>query len=54
MRITFSDDDTLVIMPDNSIEAMALKYWKKEFDEHGGRVLEVVTDVTHRLTAPAG
>jgi hypothetical protein len=54
MKITFSDDDTLIIIPESGIEAMALKYWKKEFDEHGSRVLEVVTDVTHRLTAPPG
>lgn len=49
MRVEFDSDDTLIIMPENSVEAMALKYWAKEYEEHGSKVLEVSTDVVHRL-----
>lgn len=45
MKIYFSDDDTLNICPENSIEAMALKYWKKEYEAHGDKVLAVGTEV---------
>lgn len=45
MRIYFGKDDTLHISPENSIEAMALKYWKKEYAEHGDKVLEVDVDI---------
>lgn len=41
MRIYFDEDDTLHISPENSTEAMALKYWKGEYKEHGDKVLEV-------------
>ncbi len=49
MRIEFDSDDTLIIMPENSVELMALKYWRKEYEEHGDKVLEVGTAVVHRL-----
>lgn len=49
MRVYFRDDDTLVIGPDNSVEAMALKYWMKEYEAHGAKVLEVDTTVPIRL-----
>jgi hypothetical protein len=49
MRIYFDDDDTLHITPENSTEAMALKYWKKEYAEHGEKVLEVDTEVPIKL-----
>jgi hypothetical protein len=42
----------LVIGPDNSVEAMALKYWMKEYAEHGDKVLEVDTAVPIALGAP--
>lgn len=54
MKIEFDGDDTLIIMPENSVEAMALKYWAKEYAEHGSKVLEVSTDVVHRLPGSAG
>ncbi len=44
MKIEFGKDDTLIIMAENSIESMALKYWKNEFEEHGEKVLHVSTD----------
>jgi hypothetical protein len=53
MRIEFDSDDTLIIMPENSVEAMALKYWAKEYAAHGDKVLEVSTDVIHRLPGTA-
>lgn len=49
MKIEFDEDATLIIMPENSVEAMALKYWAKEYEAHGDKVLEVSTDVVHRL-----
>jgi hypothetical protein len=49
MRIEFGKDDTLIIMAENSIEAMALKYWKGEFEEHGEKVLHVSTDYPIQL-----
>jgi hypothetical protein len=53
MRVDFKpENDTLCIVAETSIEAMALKYWRKEYDEHGDKVLEVVTDVPYRLPAP--
>lgn len=45
MKIYFREDDTLVICPNDSVEAMALKYWSKEYEEHGDKVLEVSTGV---------
>ena len=44
MRIYFDNDDTLHIVPEDSIEAMALKYWKGEYKEHGDKVLQVDTE----------
>ena len=44
MKIEFGKDDTLIISAENSIEAMALKYWQNEFDKHGEKVLHVSTD----------
>lgn len=41
MRIYFRPDDTLVIAPDDSIESMALKYWLKEYEAHGDKLLDV-------------
>jgi hypothetical protein len=53
MDVRFKPDDTLCIVAETSIEAMALKYWLREYAEHGDKVLEVVTDVPYRLPAPA-
>lgn len=52
MDIHFKDDCTLVIRPGNSVEAMALKYWEKEYEEHGEKMLEVDTEVAMRMPAP--
>lgn len=49
MKIYFRKDNTLVISPETTVEAMALKYWQKEYDEHAGKVLEVSTDVPIQL-----
>jgi len=34
MKVEFMPDDTLCIVAETSVEAMALKYWVKEFAEH--------------------
>lgn len=52
MRIYFRDDDTLVVGASDSVEAMALKYWLKEYAEHGDKVLEV--DPTVPIMLPKG
>lgn len=52
MRVYFKDDDTLVIGASDSVEAMALKYWMKEFAEHGAKLLDVDTVVPIVLAAP--
>lgn len=44
MRIYFKPDDTLVVCADDSTEVMALKYWLKEYEAHGDKVLEIDTD----------
>ena len=41
MKVYFDPDDTLHICPENSTERMALKYWLKEYKEHGPKVLTV-------------
>lgn len=51
MRIEFDKDDVLIIMPETSVEAMALKYWLKEFEAHGEKMLDVSTDVVYQLPA---
>lgn len=45
MKLEFAPDMTLCIVPENSIEAMALRYWDKEYREHGDKMLQVVTDI---------
>lgn len=52
MRIYFRDDDTLVVAASDSVEAMALKYWMKEYAEHGNKVFEVDPTVPLLLGAP--
>lgn len=45
MKVYFDNDDTLHIRAENSVEAMALKYWKGEYEAHGDKMLEVDTEV---------
>jgi hypothetical protein len=45
MRLEFGPTMALRIVPENSVEAMALRYWEKEYREHGDKLLEVVTDI---------
>lgn len=45
MQVYFDDNDVLHVCPENSIEVMALKYWRGEYEEHGDKVLEVDTSV---------
>ena len=52
MKLYFRDDDTLVVAASDSVEAMALKYWLKEYEEHGDKVFEVDTTVPIILGAP--
>jgi transposase-like protein len=51
MRIYFTPDDTLHVCPETDVEAMALKYWRKEFMEHGLKVLEIHTEPVINLPA---
>jgi hypothetical protein len=52
MKVEFSSDDTLFIVAETGLEAMALKYWMAEYSKHGDKLLEVVTDVPYQLPAP--
>lgn len=49
MKLYFKPDNTLVIIPENTVEMMALKYWQHEYDEHSSKVLEVRLDVPIEL-----
>jgi hypothetical protein len=49
MKIEFAPDSAMRIVPETSVEAMALKYWEKEFEEHGTKMLTVVNQVPVRL-----
>ena len=44
MKVYFSGDDVLHIVPESGIEAMAIKYWMAEYNKHGTRMLEIVTE----------
>jgi hypothetical protein len=52
MKVYFDADDVLHIVPKNSKEVMALKYWIGEFKEHGVKMLAIETEVPPRLPAP--
>lgn len=41
MRLHFDDNGVLHLCPENNTEAMALKYWAKEFSTHGTRMIEI-------------
>jgi len=41
MKVTIDEHCVLHIMPCNSIDAIALKYWAKEFVTHGVKMLEI-------------
>lgn len=45
MKIQFDNQSVLHIMPENSTEAMALRYWEKEYEQHGGAMIEVQTKI---------
>lgn len=49
MDVRFKDDCTLVIVPTNSVEAMALRYWAEEYKKHGDKMLDVDLTVPIRL-----
>lgn len=44
MVIQFKPDGTMVIVPETSVELMALKYWMYEFQKHGTKMLEVMVE----------
>lgn len=44
MVLQFKVDGTMVIAPETSVELMALKYWMYEFQKHGVKMLEVLTE----------
>jgi len=41
MKVYFKEDDTLVVEAECNVEAMALKYWMKEYAAHGNKVFEI-------------
>lgn len=52
MKLEFNEDKALVIVPENTVEMMALKYWEMEYREHGDKMLTVVTTLPIRLHSP--
>ena len=50
MKIEFDNASVLTIVPDDSVEAMALRYWEKEYETHGPKMLAVETQIPIRLT----
>lgn len=52
MKIDFKPNGALCLVAETNIEAMALKYWQREYEEHGEALLCVVTDVPVRLPSP--
>lgn len=44
MNVNFKTDGTMVIIPESSVELMALKYWIYEFKKHGNKMLEVMVE----------
>ena len=45
MRLEFTPQMVLKVVPETSVEAMALRYWEKEYLEHGTKMLEVFTEI---------
>lgn len=45
MKLKFTDDSVLTIVPRDSVEAMALRYWWEEYQKHGAALLAVETKV---------
>lgn len=41
MRVYFDANDVMYVCAENSTERMALKYWLKEYKEHGSKMLDV-------------
>lgn len=41
MHLRFDENGVLHLCPENHTEAMALKYWAKEFATHGARMIEI-------------
>lgn len=46
MRATLDETCVLHVIPENTTELVALKYWVKEFLAHGVKMLEVSTSVS--------
>ncbi len=51
MQVDFKVDGTMIIVPESSVELMALKYWMYEFQKHGVKMLEVMVE-THMEVIP--
>lgn len=45
MKVKFDMAGVLHVVPEDSVEAMALRYWEKEYEAHGGRMIEVETAI---------
>lgn len=45
MNVKFDNNGVLYVVPENSTETMALRYWEKEYQTHGSRMIEVVTEI---------
>lgn len=46
MKAILDENCVLHILPCNSTETIALKYWVKEFNTHGVKMLEVADSVS--------
>jgi len=45
VKLEFDENDVLHICPETSTEVRALKYFKKEYEEHGEKMIEIRTDL---------
>jgi hypothetical protein len=46
MKLEFDENMVLHICPESNIELMALKYWAKEYQTHGSKMLEIKHDAS--------
>lgn len=45
MKIKFDNNGVLHVVPEDSTEMMALRYWEKEYHTHGSKMIEVDTEM---------
>lgn len=52
MDVYYDDKNVLHVCPENSVEVMANKYYKGEYEDHGDVLLEIHTEVVHNPDNP--